>query len=250
MIQFSDVCKSFGEHRVLYNISCTVREGRITVFLGPSGVGKSVLMKMIVGLEYPDSGHVTVNGRTVDAMGQAELYRLRKSMGMLFQDGALFDSMTVEENVAFPLREHTGLTEKEIARVVSEKLSVVGMAGAGGKMPDQLSGGMRRRAGLARAIALDPDIVLFDEPTTGLDPLMASAIDQLILDMQHSLDCTFIINSHDITGTFRVADDIGVLYGGHLIAYGTKEEIARSRDPRIEAFFSRDRHAFREHGER
>lgn len=241
MIEYDNVCKSFDGLKVLENVSCVIPDSRITVFVGPSGVGKSVLMKMIVGLERPDSGTVRVGGENVAALGERGLYRLRRRMGMLFQDGALFDSMTAGENVAFPMRRHTRMSEGEIRRGVAERLALVGMPGCEEKYPAELSGGMRKRVGLARAIALDPEIVLFDEPTSGLDPLMADAIDELILDMQRKLGCTFVVNSHDIPGTFKIADVIGVLYDSRLIACGGREEIMRSRDPVLERFFARHR---------
>jgi len=240
MIEYIKVYKSFGDLRVLEDISCTIPDSRITVFIGPSGVGKSVLMKMLVGLEKPDSGSVRVGGEDITGMDERSLYRLRRKMGMLFQDGALLDSMTAGENVAFPMRQHTSMTEGEIARAVAQKLSLVGMPGCEGKWPSELSGGMRKRVGLARAIALDPEIVLFDEPTSGLDPLMANAIDELVLNMQRKLGCTFVVISHDIPGTFKIADRVGVLYDTRLIAYGEKEEIYRSREPLLVKFFSRD----------
>jgi phospholipid/cholesterol/gamma-HCH transport system ATP-binding protein len=241
MIEYIKVFKSFDGLRVLEDVSCVIPESKITVFIGPSGVGKSVLMKMIVGLEKPDSGSVLVGGRDVAAMDERGLYRLRRTMGMLFQDGALFDSMSAGENVAFPLRRHTRMSEREIGRIVSEKLSLVGMPGCEDKFPAELSGGMRKRVGLARAIVLEPEIVLFDEPTSGLDPLMADAIDDLILAMQRRLGCTFVVNSHDIPGTFRIADTIGVLYEARLIAFGKREEIMRSRNPVLAKFFERHR---------
>ena len=241
MIEYIGVSKSFGELKVLEDISCKIPDSRITVFIGPSGVGKSVLMKMLVGLEKPDSGAVRVDGEDVTRMDERSLYLLIRKMGMLFQDGALLDSMTAGENVAFPMRQHTDMTEAEIARAVAQKLSLVGMPGCEEKWPSELSSGMRKRVGLARAIALDPAIVLFDEPTSGLDPLMADAIDELILDMQRKLGCTFVVISHDIPGTYKIADRVGVLYDARLIAYGEKEEIYRSRDPILVKFFSRDR---------
>jgi len=239
MIEYKNVHKSFGDLKVLDDISCVIPDGKITVFIGPSGVGKSVLLKMIVGLERPDAGSVWVDGDEVNRMDEKSLYRVRRKLGMLFQDGALLDSMTVAENVAFPLRQHTSMTEREIARIVAEKLALVGMPGCEGKWPSELSGGMRKRVGLARAIALEPEIVLFDEPTSGLDPLMADAIDDLILEMQRKLLCTFVVNSHDIPGTFRIADLIGVLYDTRLVAYGERGEIQRSRDQLLIKFFSR-----------
>ncbi|MDD5556479.1 MAG: ABC transporter ATP-binding protein [bacterium] len=239
MIEYVNVSKSYGEVHVLDDVSCSIPAGRTTVFIGPSGVGKSVMMKMIVGLERPDAGRVLVRGEEVARLGERALYRLRRRMGMLFQDGALFDSMTTGENVAFPIRRHTRLPEREIARVVAEKLDLVGMPGCEGKMPSELSGGMRKRVGLARAIALDPEIVLFDEPTSGLDPLTADAIDELIVSMQRRLGSTFVVISHDIPGTFRIADRIGVLFDTRLVAYGEREEIRRSADPLLVEFFSR-----------
>lgn len=239
MIEYVNVFKSYGDLKVLEDVSCAIPAGAITVFIGPSGVGKSVMMKMIVGLERPDSGRVLVDGEDVAALDEKGLFRLRRKMGMLFQDGALFDSMTAGENVAFPLRRHTRLSEREIARVVAEKLELVGMPGCEDKMPSELSGGMRKRVGLARAIALEPEIVLFDEPTSGLDPLMADAIDELVLGMQRRLGCTFVVISHDIPGTFKIADRVGVLYDTRLIAYGEREEIRRSEDPLLVDFFSR-----------
>lgn len=240
MIEYINVYKSFGDLKVLEGISCKIPEARTTVFIGPSGVGKSVLMKMLVGLEKPDSGSVLLDGEDISRMDEKSLYRVRRKMGMLFQDGALFDSLTVGENVGFPLIQHTRKSEAEIGRIVSEKLALVGMPGSKDKMPSELSGGMRKRVGLARAIALEPEIVLFDEPTSGLDPIMADAIDEMILDMQRKLRCTFYVISHDIPGTFRIADQIGVLYDTRLIAYGKKEEIMHSRDPLLVKFFSRD----------
>ncbi|MCX6357073.1 MAG: ABC transporter ATP-binding protein [Candidatus Aureabacteria bacterium] len=240
MIEYIHVSKSFDGLKVLEDVSCTIREGKITVFIGPSGVGKSVMMKMIVGLEAPDTGSVLVDGDEVNGMNEARLYRLRRKIGMLFQDGALFDSMTAGDNVAFPLRQHTRMPEGEIRRIVAEKLSLVGMPGCENKLPSELSGGMRKRVGLARAIALNPEIVLFDEPTSGLDPLMAAAIDSLIIEMQRRLGCTFVVISHDIPGTFTIADRIGVLYDTRLISYGTREEIRGSRDPVLVEFFARN----------
>jgi phospholipid/cholesterol/gamma-HCH transport system ATP-binding protein len=247
MIEYINVSKSFGDLKVLENVSCRIEKGLTTVFIGPSGVGKSVLMKMIIGLEYPDKGRVLVDGEDVSRMNERTLYRLRRKMGMLFQDGALFDSMTVGENVAFPLKMHTRKTASERRRLVGEKLSLVGMPGCEDKMPSELSGGMRKRVGLARAIALQPEIVLFDEPTSGLDPFIADTIDELILEMKRKLRCTFVVISHDIPGTLKIADRIGFLYDTRLLAYGTRDEIINSNDALLKRFFSRDAAAV-EHG--
>lgn len=239
MIEYTNVSKSYGPLRVLRDVSCAIPDGLITVIVGPSGVGKSVMMKMIVGLERPDSGSVLVDGQDVSRLDERGLYLLRRKMGMLFQDGALFDSMTVGENVAFPLLQHTNKPAREISRIVAEKLGLVGMPGTEGNWISELSGGMRKRVGLARAIALEPEIVLFDEPTSGLDPVMAEAIDRLIMEMQEKLRCTFVVISHDIPGTFRIADRVGVLHDTRLVAYGDKDTIMNSADPLLTRFFSR-----------
>jgi phospholipid/cholesterol/gamma-HCH transport system ATP-binding protein len=241
MIEYQNVCKAFDDVEVLENVSCVIPDHKTTVIIGPSGVGKSVMMKMIIGLEAPDSGQVLVGGLDVARLDRSGLYRLREKMGMLFQGGALFDSMTVGENVAFPIRMHTSKPEGEILSIVSEKLSLVGMPGTEDKWPSELSGGMRKRVGLARAIALEPDIVLFDEPTSGLDPIIADSIDNLIISMQEKLKCTFVVISHDIPGTFKIADMIGVLYDTKLVAYGNKEDMMHSANPLLRDFFARNK---------
>ncbi|NOZ20564.1 MAG: ABC transporter ATP-binding protein [Planctomycetes bacterium] len=239
MIYVEDLCKSFGEHLVLDHITCHVERDKTTVFVGQSGVGKSVLMKHMVGLLYPDEGKVVVDGKDLAELSEAELYELRKKFGMLFQDGALFDSMTVADNVAFPLRHHTEKREAEIAEIVAEKLRQVGMPGTEEMMPSELSGGMRKRVGLARALALDPEIVFFDEPTTGLDPVIAATVDNLISETQEQLGITFVVISHDIPSTFSIAHNVGVLYGGKLIEYGPRDEIQGSANPILRQFFAR-----------
>ncbi|MBW1988857.1 MAG: ABC transporter ATP-binding protein [Deltaproteobacteria bacterium] len=236
MIELSDLCKSFGPYRVLDHLDLSISRGQTTVIIGRSGGGKSVLLKHIIGLMKPDSGKVLVSGRDVARMTGAALAEIRKKFGMLFQEAALFDSMTVGENVAFPLREHTRLSEREIARVVEEKLASVGLSGAETKMPSELSGGMKKRAGLARALALDPEIILFDEPTTGLDPLMADAIDTLIAKTQEATGATYVVISHDMEGAFKIAHQIAMLYEGKIIAKGTPGEIRNSDHPVVRQF--------------
>jgi len=240
IIRFQDVRKTFGDLVVLQNLTLDLQTGRTTVIMGPSGVGKSVFLKLLVGLLYPDEGRIWVTGVEVTQAKEPELRAVRKRLGMLFQEGALFDSMTVGDNVAFPLRRHTRLKPAEIADVVADKLQRVGLPGIEDKMPSELSGGMRRRVGLARAIVLDPEIVLFDEPTTGLDPITSDQIDGLIAEMKQSLGITFVVISHDIVGSFRIADQIGMLYKGRLIAYGTPDEVRHRADPVLRRFLGRN----------
>lgn len=224
MIELQDVSKAFGSQVVLDHLSLQIPAGKLTVILGPSGEGKSVTLKHIIGLLPPDSGRVIVDGIDLWSLSEQERTAFRKKFGMLFQNAALFDSMTVFENVAFPLREHTNLSEEEISKKVHEKLAMVGLEKAAEKLPSELSGGMRKRAGLARAIALEPKIILYDEPTTGLDPLMTESINQLITDTQKKLSITSIVISHDIESTFRVADLVVLLYRGKIIAQGSPED--------------------------
>ena len=238
MIELIDVHKSFGKHRVLTGLNLSIEEGKTTVIIGRSGGGKSVLLKHIIGLIKPDRGQVLVDGVDMTRLNDRELNEIRKKFGMLFQEAALFDSMTVGENVAFPLREHARLKEKEIREVVSDRLRAVGLSGVEEKMPSELSGGMRKRVGLARAIALRPQIVLFDEPTTGLDPVMTEAINHLIMDTQESFHLTCVVISHDLQSIFRIGHKIAMLYEGVIIAQGTPEEIRASRDPVIEQFLA------------
>lgn len=240
------VCKSFGDHVVLQDVSLTIPKGSITVLLGPSGTGKSVLLRSLVGLLKPDSGRVMVFGEDVAALDQRKakdrekLFAVRRRFGMLFQDGALFDDMTVRENVAFPMRLHTSLSEEEIQGRVLDKLHRVGLKGGEDKFPAELSGGMRKRVAFARAIALEPDIVLCDEPSSGLDPVMSATLDELIMEMHRSLGMTFIIISHDTAEARMVADTIGMLANGRLVAFGPKEEVFAQDHPAIHQFFARE----------
>lgn len=240
IIRFEHVRKAFGELVVLDDLSLDVEAGKTTVIMGPSGTGKSVFLKLLVGLLEPDEGRIWVTGEEVTGAREKRLRTIRKRLGMMFQEGALFDSMTVYENVSFPLRRHTRMKEAQMREVVAEKLARVGLPGIEGKMPAELSGGMRRRVGLARAIVLDPQIVLFDEPTSGLDPVTSDSVDELIAEMKAALGITFVVISHDIVGSFRIADRIGMLYKGRLIALGTPEEVKRSRDPFVRRFLGRN----------
>ena len=238
MIELIDVHKSFGKHRVLTGLNLSIEDGKTTVIIGRSGGGKSVLLKHIIGLIKPDQGQVLVDGVDMARLNDRELNEIRKKFGMLFQEAALFDSMTVGENVAFPLWEHARLKEKEIREIVSDRLRAVGLSGVEEKMPSELSGGMRKRVGLARAIALRPQIVLFDEPTTGLDPVMTEAINHLIMETQENFHLTCVVISHDLQSIFRIGHKIAMLYEGVIIAQGTPEDIRASRDPVIKQFLA------------
>ena len=238
MIKLVELHKSFGQQRVLDGLNLDIEDGKITVIIGGSGGGKSVLLKHIIGLLKPDSGQVIVDGVDIASLNDRSLNEVRKKFGMLFQEAALFDSMNVMGNVAFPLREHTGKKEKEIREIVKEKLKAVGLTGVENKMPSELSGGMRKRVGLARAIAMQPQIVLFDEPTTGLDPVMTEAINELIVETQKKFDLTCVVISHDVQSIFTVGHKIAMLYEGRIIEYGTPEEIKMSSNPVLRQFLS------------
>jgi phospholipid/cholesterol/gamma-HCH transport system ATP-binding protein len=235
-IRVVDVYKGFGGQEVLRGINLEIERGKITVIIGKSGGGKSVLMKHLIGLIKPDRGEIWVDGAEIAHMKEPELNELRKRYGMLFQEAALFDSMSVGRNVAFPLREHTNLSNKEIGRLVDEKLRQVGLYGFADKMPSELSGGMKKRVGLARALALDPEIVLFDEPTSALDPIISLTIEELIKETQDRLQKTYVVISHDIMSMFRIADRVAMLYEGKIVAYGTPYEIKRSDHIAVKEF--------------
>jgi phospholipid/cholesterol/gamma-HCH transport system ATP-binding protein len=238
MIKLVDLHKSFRTQKVLDGLDLEIEAGKTTVIIGRSGGGKSVLLKHIIGLLRPDSGEVLIDGTDITRLGDRDLNEIRKKFGMLFQEAALFDSMTVGENVAFPLREHTRMKEEEIRRIVADRLHAVGLTGVEEKMPSELSGGMRKRVGLARAIAMRPEIVLFDEPTTGLDPVMTEAINRLIMETQKNFNLTCVVISHDIQSIFTVGHRIAMLYEGKIIAYGTPEELKVSRNPVIVQFLA------------
>ena len=235
-VKISGLRKKFGTQHVLDGIDLEIETGKTTVIIGKSGGGKSVLLKHIIGLLKPDSGEIWVDGTQIAGLGDRELNDVRRKFGMLFQEAALFDSMDVYENVAFPLREHTNFTEKEIDRVVEERLKQVGLLGFSEKMPGELSGGMRKRVGLARALVLDPEIILFDEPTSALDPVISLTILDLIKETQMRLKKTYIVISHDILGMFRIADKVAMLYDGKIIEYGTPFEIRRSTRKETQEF--------------
>jgi len=236
MIQLEELTKSFGEKRVLDGVNLHVEKGESFVILGGSGTGKSVMLKHMIGLLKPDAGRVIVDGRDVTDLDRKGWFRIRKRFGMSFQEAALFDFMTVFENVAFPLQRHTDLDPSAIRRRVAECLNMVGLTGNENLYPAELSGGMRRRAGFARAIALNPEILLFDEPTTGLDPIMTDQIDTVINDLRKGLDVTCVTITHDMVSAFDIADRIGMLFEGRIVFVGTPDEFRRCDLPVVRGF--------------
>jgi phospholipid/cholesterol/gamma-HCH transport system ATP-binding protein len=238
VIEVRDLRKSFGKLQVLKGVDLAVQEGSTTVILGGSGSGKSVLMKHIIGLLRPDSGEVVIEGERFDDLPEKERQRVRRKFGMVFQNAALFDSMTCGENVAFPLRQRTKLKERAIQEVVRKKLDAVGLRQIVDRMPAEISGGMRKRVGLARALALDPKIVLYDEPTTGLDPITTGNVDDMVVNASHQFKVTSLVISHDVGSAFRIADHMAVLYQGRIVADGKPEEVRQSQHPFVRDFFS------------
>jgi phospholipid/cholesterol/gamma-HCH transport system ATP-binding protein len=238
MIELVDVHKSFGKNHVLRGVALTIRKGESIVVIGGSGSGKSVLLKHIIGLLKPDKGSVLINGLEVHTLDEKHLNETRKRFGMLFQAAALFDSLSVWENVGFGLRRHTHLSDAEIKEIAVRKLKMVGLVGVEDLMPSELSGGMRKRVGLARAIAMEPEILLYDEPTTGLDPIMADAINELIVEMRERLNVTSISITHDMKSAYKIADRIAMLYNGVIIGSGSSEEIKHTSDPIIRQFIT------------
>lgn len=236
MITLKDLTKVIGNKKILDKISLRIQKGETIVIIGQSGCGKSTLLKNIIGLQKPTSGEIIIFDQKITNLREEELNKVRIKMGMLFQEAALFDSMTVEENVAFPLRQHTRYKEEKIQGIVRERLKIMGMEGTEKLMPAHLSGGMQRRVGLARALALEPEIVLYDEPTTGLDPIMKGVINNLILELKNRLKVTSIVVTHDMDTTFKVGDRIGMLHQGSLILIGTPEEIKASDNPTVQQF--------------
>jgi phospholipid/cholesterol/gamma-HCH transport system ATP-binding protein len=236
LIELRDICKSFDRLVVLDHIDLNVHEGETLVVIGASGSGKSVMLKHIVALLEPDEGQVWFDGKDITVMSERQLIRVRQQFGFVFQMGALFDSMSVEDNVAFPLVEHTNKPKAEIARIVKEKLEMVGLPETARRMPAQLSGGQKKRIALARAIALEPRIILYDEPTTGLDPIRSDVINELILKLKRELGVTSIVVTHDMNSAFKVADRIVMLHKGKFIFDGSADEIQASRDPVIRSF--------------
>ena len=236
MIKISGLRKKFGTKQVLDGVDLEIKTGETVVVLGPSGTGKSVLLKQILGLMPSDEGSIEVDGEEIVGLGETALNQIRRRFGMLFQGAALFDSMTIAENVAIALREHLKLSEDEIMKRVRERLEWVGLKGVEDAKPSSLSGGMRKRAGLARAIVMDPQFILYDEPTTGLDPITADVIDELIRAMQKRLGVTSIVVTHDLNSAFKVGDRLAMLYGGKVVFFGTPEETRTTRNPYVRQF--------------
>jgi len=239
VISVRDVVVSYNGRRVLDGINLDIVRGETMVLLGGSGSGKSTLLRQIIGLERPQSGSVLVNGVDLARSTPRELKKVRRSIGVAFQDGALFNSMSVEDNVALSLREHTRLAESTIRLMTWMNLAVVGLAEFGKLSPQALSGGMRKRAAVARALSLDPEILVFDEPSAGLDPIVAAELDELILGLKRAFNMTVVVVTHEMASAFRIADRMAMLYKGSLIAVGPKEELQSSSDPRIRQFFDR-----------
>jgi len=249
-IELKDLRKSFGNKQVLKGVNLQVQTGTTTVILGGSGSGKSVLMKHIIGLLRPDSGEVWVEGENVAALSEREMGRIRAKFGMVFQGAALFDSMTVGENVSFPLREHpfhrknlratTGqdLKESDIRAIVQQKLALVGLEGVTDQFPSSLSGGMRKRVGLARAIVLDPRFLLYDEPTTGLDPITTTSVDDMIIAAKEKLGVTSVVISHDVGSAFQIADQVAMIHEGVIVEQGSPAELRKSNHPYVQTFIS------------
>ncbi len=230
--------KSFGKQTIWRDVTLTLPPGEVSAMLGPSGTGKSVFLKSMIGLLKPDRGRCVINGVDIVTCSEHKLYEIRKLFGVLFQDGALFGSMNLFDNVAFPLREHTKKSETEIRRIVLEKLEITGLAGADKKLPGEISGGMRKRAGLARALVLDPEIILVDEPDSGLDPVRTTYISQLFLDVNAQIDATFLIVSHNINLARTVPDNLGMLFRKELVMFGPREVLLTSDEPVVEQFLN------------
>ncbi len=237
-IEFIDVHKSFGRNHVLRGLNMGLPENKISMILGPSGTGKSVCIKHIVGLLYPDQGDVIVHGHSIPSLPDQELFELRKKFGVLFQDGALFGSLNLYDNVAFPLRQHTEKGDEEIAEIVNRRLKEVGLGNANEKMPNELSGGMRKRAGFARALVLEPDIVLFDEPDSGLDPVRTALLCELIKEVHAENGGCYVVITHDIMSARRVAEHISVLWKGRIVETGPAQELFASENPFVRQFLS------------
>jgi phospholipid/cholesterol/gamma-HCH transport system ATP-binding protein len=238
-ISVRDLVVSYSGRRILDGVNLDISRGETMVLLGGSGSGKSTLLRQMIGLEMPQSGQIHVNGVDLAKCTASELKRVRRSIGVAFQNAALFNSMSVEENIALPLREHTRLAESTIRLMTWMKLAVVGLAEFGKLSPQELSGGMKKRAAVARALALDPEILVFDEPSAGLDPIVAAELDELILGLKRAFNMTVVVVTHEMASAFRIADRMAMLYKGSLIAVGTKEELQASHHPRIRQFLDR-----------
>src|SRR5437773_6656893 len=231
MIEIEDLYKAYKSNEELTGVTCQIPTGKITVVMGPSGTGKSVLLRHVVGLLFPDKGDVRVAGKSVPSLNEDELLELRRNVGMLFQDGALFSSMNLYDNVAFPLRQHTKKSEREIKEIVMQRLEEVGLTDAVKKMPNELSGGMRKRAGFARALVLEPEIVLFDEPDSGLDPVRTALLCDLIREVHEEYGGTYVVITHDIASARRTPDYMAILWRGKIVEAGLKKELFGSENP-------------------
>lgn len=238
MIEITNLHKSFGSLAVLRGVDLTVEKGESMTVIGGSGSGKSVLMKHIIGLLFPDKGQVKVAGQVLNNLDDHQLNELRKKFGMLFQMAALFDSLSVWENVGFGLKQHTKLSDREIRKIATEKLALVGLKNVEDKMPVDLSGGMKKRVGLARAIAMDAEIILYDEPTTGLDPITADSINDLIVDLRKKLGVTSVAITHDMHSAYKISDRIAMLYKGEIQEIGTPDEIRNTTNPIVKQFIT------------
>jgi len=237
IVQFKEVWKSYSGRDILAGVNLQIQRGEVLCVLGPSGTGKSVTLRHINGLTRPDSGDVLVFGESIVSLGEEELSPVRRRLAMLFQGGALFDSMNVEDNIAFPVREHTDKAPDEVARIVADTLSMVGLPGIQRKMPSELSGGMRKRVALARSISLEPEVILYDEPTTGLDPVSSEKIAQLIVDVNHRLQTTSVVVTHDIVTARTVSTRVAFLYQGRFQFIGTFDEATSSGHPVLREYF-------------
>ena len=240
-VSVEGLTKSFGSQNIWRDVTLTLPEGEVSALLGPSGTGKSVFLKALIGLLHPEQGSVIVDGTDITKCSSKELYEIRKLFGVLFQDGALFGSMSLFDNTAFPLREHTKKSESDVRSIVMEKLDLVGLADAGDKLPGEISGGMRKRAGLARALVLDPQIILCDEPDSGLDPVRTAYISQLLIDINAQIDATILIVTHNINIARTIPDNIGMLFRKELVMFGPREVLLTSEEPAVKQFLSGDR---------
>jgi len=237
-IQVEGLTKSFGSQRIWEDVTFEIPPGEVSVLLGPSGTGKSVFLKSLIGLLRPERGSIVIDGSNIIESSAKELYEIRKLFGVMFQDGALFGSMNIYDNTAFPLREHTKKKESEVRDIVMEKLDMVGLTGDEKKFPGEISGGMRKRAGLARSLVLDPQIILCDEPDSGLDPVRTAYLSQLLIDINAQIDCTILIVTHNINIARTVPDNMGMLFRKHLVMFGPREVLLTSDEPVVRQFLN------------